>query len=114
MKRKVEVRLVGRNFTIRSEQDEAYLHSLAGFVTRKFEELQRSTRSATTHDLALLVAMNIADELFQAEQQSAETRQQVRARTERILNGIEQALKSGESTEERPAVATAPANNRAV
>ena len=77
VKRKVEVSLLGKRFTVRSDKDEAYLHALANFVTRRFDELQHSTRMQSTHDVALLVALNLADELFQQEDRSKKSRAEV-------------------------------------
>jgi cell division protein ZapA (FtsZ GTPase activity inhibitor) len=92
MKRKVEVSLLGQKFTVSSDKDAAYIHGLASFVGRRFEELQRSTRTKSTHELALLVALNLADELFQAEAQTLALQQDVRVRTERALARVDAAL----------------------
>lgn len=92
VKRKVEVSLLGKRFTVRSEKDEAYLHAISNFVTRRFEELQHASRMQSTHDVALLVALNLADELFQAEERHAKSRSEVRSRTERMLEHIETAM----------------------
>gem|GEM_PF-564657 len=92
MKRKVEVTLLGKRFTVRSEKDEAYVHALANFVTRRFEEVQRSARTLSSHDLALLVALNIADDLFAAEDRANATREEVQTRTERLMDHLKAAL----------------------
>lgn len=92
MKRKVEVSLVGRNFTIKSDKEEAYLHQVASFVNRKFDEIRHQTRTATSHDLALLVALNLADELFQSEDRARSTRAELRKRSERLLRTLDAAL----------------------
>jgi len=92
VKRKVEVSLVGQSFTVRSAKEEAHLQRIAAFVNRKFEDPRRQTRSASTHELALLVALNIADELFEQKASSAEEREEVRRRTERALARIDAAL----------------------
>ena len=110
MKKKVEVALFGKRFTVRSEKDEAYVHSLSNYVTRKFEELRRQARTISSQDLALLVALNIADELFEAEERAAQTRGEVRERSERLLQQIDAALASAAAapTEEtEPALAVA-------
>jgi cell division protein ZapA len=89
VKEKVEVTLLGQSFTVRSDKDEAYVHSLASFVTRRYEELQRQTRTVSSHDLALLVALNLADELFQSEDRAELCRKEVRERSIQILQNID-------------------------
>ena len=92
MKDKVEVSLLGQNFTVRSDKDETYVHSLASFVTRRYEELQRQTRTVSSHELALLVALNLADELFQAEENAQASRKEIRQRSLQILENIDGTL----------------------
>jgi cell division protein ZapA (FtsZ GTPase activity inhibitor) len=99
----VEVSLGGQSFTVKSEKDEAHLQRIAAFVNRKFDDLRRQTRNASTHELALLVAMNIADELFDAKAEAAETREEVRRRTERAIARIDAALGNGAQVESGPA-----------
>lgn len=125
MKRKVDVSILGQRFSVKSDKDDAYVHALSNFVTRKFEELQRQTRSRSTHDLALLVALNIADELFQAEERAARSRQEIRKHSERVLANVNAALAKVEVDRsapldedtapsrqlEMPALATADAPN---
>ena len=92
MKDKVEVSLLGQNFTVRSDKDETYVHSLASFVTRRYEELQRQTRTVSSHELALLVALNLADELFRAEESAQASRAEIRERSLQILENIDGTL----------------------
>lgn len=92
MKRKVEVTLLGQGFTLKSEKDEAYLHQVASYVNRKLDELKHQTRTKEPQQLALLVALNIADELFQSEERSGSVRRDLRARSERLLKNLDAAL----------------------
>lgn len=92
MKRKVEVSLLGQRFAVKSDRDEAYLHQVANFVNRKFDELRRQSRTASSHQLALLVAMNLADEMFRNEERHASVRDRLRQQSERVLEGIDVAL----------------------
>jgi cell division protein ZapA len=66
MKRKVDVNLLGQHFSVRTERDAEYVQSLAAFVTRRFEELKKGAKAASTQQIALLLALNLADELQQA------------------------------------------------
>jgi len=92
VKEKVEVTLLGQSFTVRTDKDEAYVHSLASFVTRRYEELQRQTRAVSSHELALLVALNLADELFQCDERAEHSRKEIRERSIHILENIDGSL----------------------
>lgn len=112
-KRKVEVSLAGQTFTVRSDKDEASIHALVNFVSRRFEEIGRQTRLARD-ELALLVALNIAEELFETEDRAARTREELRRRSERLLGHLDAALDVvGGPPTKKPKTAEAPSPQRA-
>jgi cell division protein ZapA len=89
--RSVKVSVAGQQFSVRTDAQPKYLQELADFVTAKMDEVRRSGRTITTQSLALLAAMNIADELYQLRASQRELKRQVREKTERILNHLERA-----------------------
>lgn len=91
MTRSVKVSVAGQQFSLRTDAQPRYLQELADFVTEKVEEARRSGRTITTQSLALLAAINIADELYQLRTSQRELKRQVREKTERILNYLERA-----------------------
>lgn len=108
-KRKVEVSLLGRNFSIKSDQDEAHVHQVAALVNRKYEELRHQSRAAPPQDLLVLVALNIADELMQREAQARASRADLRARGQRVLQSLNAALGDGSDNDVRATPQTAGA-----
>lgn len=62
MKKAVEVEIMGERVTLRTDQDESYVRNVAGYVDRKMQEVQKSTRPAAKSSIAMLAALNIADE----------------------------------------------------
>lgn len=117
MKRKVEVTLLGQRFTVRSEKDEAYVHGLAGYVARKYDELKRSARTTSRDQLALLVALNLADELFQQVERAAASRDEVRRHSEALVQKLAAALaltdEDDSVVEEEPELVAAVMDRRA-
>lgn len=93
MKRSVTVEVAGLKFQLKTDADEAYVKSLARFVTEKVEEVRSSSRTIATHNLALLAAMNIADDLFRSRRVSKEFRQRVRDKSRRVLEILEKEAK---------------------
>ena len=61
---KVEVTILGTKYLIRSEDDEAYIRELAGYVNYKLEEFVAGRSGVPLQRLVILTALNIADELF--------------------------------------------------
>ena len=72
MKRRVDVTVMGMPLSVRTERDDAWVHGLAAQVGRRLEELRRSAKNATSQQLAVLVALNLAEELAEEREKSAE------------------------------------------
>jgi cell division protein ZapA len=62
MKKALDVEILGQKFTISSDADEGYMLKVAGYVDGKMQELMRSPRTVTKSNVAMLAALNIADE----------------------------------------------------
>ena len=82
VKRSVTVDIAGQKFTLKTDGDEAYVKSLARFVTEKMDEAKRGTKTVSTQAVALLTAMHIADVLFQL-------REKVKTKSRTILDLLE-------------------------
>ena len=63
---KVKVRIYGQEYTIAGEKDEETIRKVAGHVNDKMRELGRGFSSNGQGTLAVLTALNIADEYFTA------------------------------------------------
>ncbi len=62
MKRPVEVEILGEKFTLRSEEEEDYVREVAGYVDLKMQEVLKTSRPVARYNVAMLAALNIADE----------------------------------------------------
>jgi cell division protein ZapA len=64
MNRVVTVEIAGQQYPIRSSLDEHYVAKLSAYVERKMEVASDSAPASDTLGLAILVALNLADEVF--------------------------------------------------
>ncbi|MEE9217466.1 MAG: cell division protein ZapA [Acidobacteriota bacterium] len=62
--RAVQVEIFGQTYNLRGDENIAYLQELAAYVDAKMRQLSEGTRTADTLKLAILAALNIADEYF--------------------------------------------------
>jgi cell division protein ZapA len=62
MKKALDVEILGQKFTISSDAEENYMLKVAGYVDGKMQELMRSSKPVAKTNLAMLAALNIADE----------------------------------------------------
>ena len=72
-KQSTTVRVVGKEYTLVSSEPPEYMHRIAAYVDRKLSETARATR-INVDKAAVLVAINIADELMKAHDENNECR----------------------------------------
>jgi cell division protein ZapA len=84
LKRSLAVSIAGQRYTIKSDADEGYVHALAGLVDERMREIQRGAKTAAPHAVAVLTALQIADELVRERRGRAELRRRVREETRAI------------------------------
>ncbi|MCA9507779.1 MAG: cell division protein ZapA [Myxococcales bacterium] len=91
-KKKVEVVLLGQRLALRSDRGEQYLQKLANFVADQIEDIRKGSRSVSTHQSVLLIALKLADMLKQKEDELFELRDSIRNKASNALNDVETAL----------------------
>jgi cell division protein ZapA len=64
MKKALDVEILGQKFTISSDAEESYMLKVAGYVDEKMQELLRSSKPLAKSNIAMLAALNIADEYY--------------------------------------------------
>ena len=93
-KRSVVVHIAGQRLVVRSDADEAYIQRLAGYVDERVGEVQRSSKRVPSQSLAILAALNVADELFQERDKRAELKQQIREKSRAVLSYLDKEVKA--------------------
>jgi cell division protein ZapA len=86
VKRSVVVQVAGQRYTLKTDDDDKLVKSLAAYVDGKFREVQRATRSPDTQAVAILTALQVAEELFQTREESVELKKRVREKARTMLD----------------------------
>jgi len=109
-KRQLRIEVLGTSFVIQSEESPEHLAMLSSFVRERIDEVKARYNFADPLTVALLAALNIADDYVKlrqgrlpsprtAEVQAAE----IQSVAERLINRIDEAL-----AEDQPGAETAP------
>ena len=96
MKSVVTVDIAGQRYPIRSGLDPAYVIELAAYVDKKMRAATDAAPETDMLGLAVLVALNIADECFRAHQQKSSSHGQLNERALRLEQLVDEALGSPE------------------
>jgi len=71
MSKDIRVEIYGQDYSLRTDLDPAYIESLAATVGERMRALAHQTETVDTRRLAVLAALNLADEIHQLQQKPA-------------------------------------------
>ena len=86
MKRSVTVSIAGVKYALKTEEDDRWVKQVAAFVDGKIREVQKHTRTVDTQAVAVLSALQIAEELFHERRQTGELRKKIREKSQSLLD----------------------------
>ena len=89
MKRSVSVQIAGVRYSLKTDEDERWVKSIAAFVDGKMREVQKSTRTVDTQSAAVLTALQVAEVLFAERRDARELRKSIREKSQVLLDYLE-------------------------
>jgi len=107
MTRVVLVEIAGQQYPIRSALDDGYVATLAAYVEQKMRAASDVAPTSDTLGLAILVALNIADELFRARAQQSSSEGELTERAIRLERLVD-AARAQMGTNDGPALLDHP------
>ena len=90
--RVVHVEIQGQRYPIRTTLEPKYVQDLAAYVDRKMALASDASPSSDTLGLAVLTALNLADELFRARHERVDEAGAIAERALAIERIVDQAL----------------------
>jgi cell division protein ZapA len=94
LKRSIAVTIAGQRYTIKSDAEESYVHSLATLVDDKIKQVQRGAKTAQPAAVAVLAALQLADDLQRERAGRAELRRRVREKSRAMQQFLEREVKA--------------------
>lgn len=89
MKRSVTVQIAGQRYTLKTDEDDRWVKSLAAYVDGKMRDAQKHSRTPDTQSIAVLTALQIAEELFAERRGISELRKRIREKSQSLLDYLE-------------------------
>jgi cell division protein ZapA len=65
MKNSVRVEILGREYTIKSDEGEERVRKVAEYVNEKIKRISENAKTISTLNVAILAAMDIANDFFE-------------------------------------------------
>jgi cell division protein ZapA len=90
----MKVEIFDQTYNVQAEGEENHLRRVAAFVDEKMRAVAESTRQVDSTRVAVLTALNIADELFVARKRLEEIEGPLRQRVQRCVRLVEKTLET--------------------
>ena len=88
----VQIKVYGKTYAVKRASKQINLEELAGYVDAKMQELSYASAKTSTIDLAILTALNIAQELMELKSEVNAERKEAEAKTEAMIDRLVEAL----------------------
>ena len=95
----ITVNIYGQDYVLKSAADDNYINKIAEYVNSKMKEIESSGLDANSQQLkiAVLSAMNIADELFQSLEKNSSIISTIETKGNSFIEYIDDRIKEIES-----------------
>ena len=88
-----KVVIYNQTYSLRSEHDPDYIHQLAAHVDQCMNEIARAGMTVDSLRVAILAALQITDELYQARKEIQTTEEAIAERSAKYADLLDQALR---------------------
>jgi cell division protein ZapA len=85
----VNIEIMGQNLTVGSDADDEWVRSVARSVDAKIRDIRASSQAVSSIQLAILAALNFADELERLRREHQALVEQIEAMNKRLSTAID-------------------------
>lgn len=82
--------MLNQKFTLKSESDERHVQKVSDFVNKRLFEIQEGTASVSSLKVALLAALNIADDYFKFKNKQQDKDKKAKQKIKEITKFVDQ------------------------
>ena len=94
-KNKIEVRILGKDYVVKGLETDEYIQRVALYIDKKMNEVSKTDHRLNTALVAVLTAINVADDYFKSIDSFKELQEEFKGKTddlEKTKAGLKEAL----------------------
>ena len=85
MKKKYQIRVLGQDISVLSDSGDEHVEAVVSYVNDKVSEIQKNTKAINVLQVAVLAALNVADEYFKLQGEKEDICHQMESRSEQLI-----------------------------
>jgi cell division protein ZapA len=93
--RLVEIKVFGQTYTVKTDAEEDHIQAVAQYVNEKVDEVLKKTRSVSSLNVAILTALNIADDLLKEKEARRALLHEIEAKSRDLTEKIDVGIGEG-------------------
>lgn len=90
LKKRFDIKVMGREFSVLNDRGDKYVEGVVKYVNDRAEEMGNTSKDISTVNIAILVALNVADELFKLREEKEGFCSLLESKSEKLINYIEE------------------------
>lgn len=84
----ININVLGKEYSIKSDVEADSLNEIAGYLNGKVDEIIKTTKTVSTHNVLILVAMSIANDYFDVKEKNESLVATVESKSEHLASRI--------------------------
>ncbi len=97
--RLVEIKVFGQVYTVKTDAQEDHIQKVAQYVNEKMDEVTKNTKSVSSLNVAILTALNIADDLISEKAKRLALLEEVERKSKDLVEKINMNINGKEAGE---------------
>ncbi len=93
MKKRFDIKVIGQEFSVLSDKGDEYVSKIVQHINERAREIGDASEDVTTSDIAILVALNIAEELFRVRGEKEDLYSRFEGEIEELISYIDKKSK---------------------
>lgn len=81
----IQVEIFGQTYSLKVANDREYIRQLAAFVDGRMKDVQKGTGTSDVYRIAILTALNIADELYRLRSRHDDLKETAEVSLDRLI-----------------------------
>ena len=84
----ISINVLGKEYSIKSDVEADSLNEIASYLNGKVDEIIKTTKTVSTHNVLILVAMSIANDYFDVKDRNESLVAMVESKSEHLASRI--------------------------
>jgi cell division protein ZapA len=84
----ITINVLGKEYSIKSDVEAESLNQIAGYLNGKVDQIIKSTKTVSTHNILILAAMSIANDYFEVKSTHESLIDMVEGKSEHLASRI--------------------------